>query len=337
MRTKVYASYNKDNETRMRSSSGGLFTPLALYVFSHNGVVYGVAMTKDCYSSEYVVVTDEKGMEKLRGSKYFQANMGDTYKNIKADLNAGKMVLFTGTGCQINGLKNFLMSSKVNCSNLICVDVICHGVPSPALWKKYAKYQEEKYNGKLKWINFRCKDVSWTDFGIKEVISSISANKIKQIYISKDEDPFMQMFLRDYCLRPSCYACIAKKNKLSDITIADFWGINEIAPQMNDGKGTSLVIIRTKKGMDVFNKISEKLAIREVTYEDGVKENPAEYCSAEKPVLRDNFFDDMETMNFDDLSKKYIKLPVKAKIKKWIKHIIMPALRESGGEQGKAK
>lgn len=129
--------------------------------------------------------------------------------------------------------------------------MICHGAPSPALWKKYAEYQEKKNCGKLKGINFRCKDDSWTDFGMKEVLTEIPQSKAKQLYISKDEDSYMQMFLRDYCLRPSCYDCVAKKVKMEDLTIADFWGINEVAPEMNDGNGTSLVLIRTDKGMSM--------------------------------------------------------------------------------------
>ena len=129
----------------------------------------------------------------------------------KVELQAGKLVLFTGTGCQVNGLKKFLGKDY---ENLICMDVICHGAPSPALWREYAQYQEKKSGGKLKGINFRCKDESWTDFGMKEVLEDIPENSVKRFYISKDKDPYMQMFLRDYCLRPSCYECVAKKEKM---------------------------------------------------------------------------------------------------------------------------
>lgn len=110
------------------------------------------------------------GLIWLRGSKYLQARVGNTYKQVKDDLLAGKLVLFSGTGCQVNGLKSFLGKDY---DNLLCVDVICHGAPSPALWKRYAEYQEKKNRGKLMEINFRCKDDSWTDFGMKEVLADI--------------------------------------------------------------------------------------------------------------------------------------------------------------------
>ena len=164
---KAYACYLRDDNKRMNSSSGAVFSALSSYIFSVNGVVYGVAMADDCCSAVFISVTDEEGLKKLRGSKYLQAKIGDTYKNVKKDLLDGKTVLFTGTGCQINGLKNFLQKDY---NNLICVDVICHGVPSPELWRKYVYYQEKKNKGKLEYVNFRCKDESWTNFGMKEII-----------------------------------------------------------------------------------------------------------------------------------------------------------------------
>ena len=237
---KVYACYNTDKDVRLSSSSGAVFSSLAENVLEQQGVVYGVAMSEDCYSAEFISVTSKKQLTKLRGSKYLQAKIGNTYRSVKEALSSGKLVLFSGTGCQVNGLKSFLGKDY---ENLICVDVICHGAPSPALWRKYATYQEQKNGGKLKGINFRCKDDSWTDFGMKEVCKSIPDDETKKLYISKDKDAYMQMFLRDYCLRPSCYECAAKKVKMSDLTIADFWGINDVAPDMNDGMGTSLVLI----------------------------------------------------------------------------------------------
>ena len=299
---KVYACYNTDTEVRLSSSSGAVFSSLAEFVLEHQGVVYGVRMSEDCYSAEFTRVVDDAELIKLRGSKYLQAKVGNTYKQVKDDLLADKLVLFSGTGCQVNGLKAFLGKEY---SNLLCVDVICHGAPSPALWREYAKYQEEKNGGKLKSINFRCKDDSWTDFGMKEILDGIPQRETKKLYISKDADAYMKMFLRDYCLRPSCYECTAKKVKTSDLTIADFWGINNVAPDMNDGKGTSLVLVRTNKGNDILKEISDCLKIKEVSYEDGVKSNPAEFRSCVRPLQRDTFFDDMYNVSFEELEKKY--------------------------------
>lgn len=322
----VYACYNLDIDLRLSSSSGAVFSSLAERLLSQNGVVYGVAMSEDCYSAEYVRVCDSIGLTKLRGSKYLQAKMGDIFKSVKADLLAEKRVLFSGTGCQINGLKKFLGKKY---PNLLCVDVICHGAPSPALWKKYALHQEKINDGKLKYVNFRCKDGSWTDFGMKVVLSEISEDSLKKIYISKDVDSYMRMFLRDYCLRPSCYECVAKNEKMSDLTIADFWGIQNVAPDMNDGSGTSLVIIRSDKGQQIFDEIKGYIKLRKVSYEDGVRSNPAEYKSCARPAQRETFFEDMRHMDFEELEEKYastIKRPFKTRVKAKIKNLLKKCL-----------
>lgn len=321
---KVYAAYY-DNKIRSESSSGGVFSLIA----TKFEVIYGVAMTEDCYSAEFKRVMAGEDLSPLRCSKYLQAKVGNTFSQVKEDLETGKSVLFTGTGCQVNGLKTFLGRDY---EKLVCIDVICHGAPSPALWRKYAKYQEEKNEGKLKYINFRCKDVNWNDFGMKELLNN------KRIYIPKDKDPYMQMFLSDFCLRPSCYECVAKNVKMSDLTIADFWGIDNVAPDMNDGNGTSLVLVRTKKGKDIFEKISGDLKLKEVTYEEGIKCNPAEYKSCKRPNQRETFFDDMNVMNFEELKKKYIipiKTPFWKRVARKIKSHIKSALQIFvGGQKG---
>lgn len=318
---KTYACYNKNKELRMRSSSGAIFSSLAEYVFEKHGIVYGVAMSKDCYSAEFISVTDKDDLAKLRGSKYLQAKVGNAFKNIKKDLQFGKLVLFTGTGCHVNGLKKFLGKEY---QNLICVDVICHGVPSPALWKKYAQYQEQRNGGKLKSINFRSKENNRTDFGMRDVLEGSPDGQVKKLFISKDEDFYMQMFLKNYCLRPSCYECSAKTQKMSDLTIADFWGIDDVEPEMSDGLGTSLVLIRTAKGQNIFNHISGELKLKEVPYEAGVKENPAEFMSCTRPPQRNIFFDDVRSLSFEELEKKYavaVGKSFKSRIKRKIKNV----------------
>lgn len=306
---KTYAAIYNNNEIRENSSSGGIFSALS----ENFDVVYGVAMSEDCYGAEMIRV--EGDISPLRGSKYFQAKVGDAFKQVKKDLEEGRKVLFSGTGCQINGLSMFLGKEY---PNLFLLDIICHGTPSPKLWREYAKYQEKKH-GKLESVNFRCKDDSWIDFGMKE----------NQLYISKDTDSFMRMFLRNYCLRPACYECHAKRYKKSDMTIADFWGIENVAPEMNDGKGTSLIITRTEKGQELFDSIKNELKWKEVSYEEGVKGNPSEYSSVARPQLRDTFFTDLEKLPFEEMEKKYaadikVSFPRKAvrKIKRTIKKIL---------------
>ena len=238
---------------------------------------------------------------------------------VKKDLEEGRKVLFSGTGCQINGLALFLDKDY---SNLFLLDIICHGTPSPKLWREYVSYQEKKH-GKLESVNFRCKDDSWIDFGMKE----------NQLYISKDTDFFMRMFLRDYCLRPACYECQAKRYRKADMTIADFWGIQAVAPEMNDGRGTSLVITRTEKGQELFESIKSELKWKEVSYEDGVKSNPSEYKSVARPQQRDTFFEDLDKLSFDEMAKKYAadrKVPFKRRVVNKIKRTIKKILRGGG-------
>lgn len=318
----AYACYNTNKEIRLSSSSGAIFSSLAEWVLKRQGVVYGVTMSEDCYSAEFISVTRREDLAKLRRSKYLQAKVGNTYKAVKSDLLSGKMILFSGTGCQVNGLRGFLGKEY---DNLICVDVICHGAPSPALWREYAEYQERKNNGKLKCVNFRCKDNSWVDFGMKEIIDRIPEGASQRLYISKDTDSYMQMFLRNYCLRPSCYECIAKEVKTSDLTIADFWGINNVVPEMNDGAGASLVLVRTNKGKSIFESIKMDVELKAVTYEESVKNNSAEFKSCDRPIQRNMFFGDMNGMSFEELAKKYaapVDRTFKGKIKRKIKNII---------------
>ena len=307
---KTYAGIYNNNEIRENSSSGGIFSALA----DKFDVVYGAAMTADCYGAEMIRV--EGDISPLRGSKYFQAKVGDTFKHVKKDLEEGRKVLFSGTGCQINGLSMFLGKEY---QNLFLLDIICHGTPSPKLWREYVAYQE-KQHGKLESVNFRCKDDSWVDFGMKE----------NQLYISKDIDSFMRMFLRNYCLRPACYDCHAKHYKKSDMTIADFWGIENVAPEMNDGRGTSLVITRSEKGQELFESIKSELKWKEVSYEEGVKGNPSEYSSVARPQQRDTFFEDLEKMSFEEMEKKYaadIKVSFPRKVVRKIKRTIKKILR----------
>lgn len=303
----AYAAYSKDDNIRLQSSSGAVFPLLAKYILSMNGVVYGVAMSEDCRSAEFVKVKDSEGLSKLLSSKYLQAKVGKTYNTIKEDLENGTLVLFTGTGCQVNGLKCFLGKEY---DNLYCVDVICHGVPSPALWRKYVEYVETKNCSKLVSVNFRCKDNSWSTSGTKEIDESH-----REIYTSKSNDPYMQMFLKNYCLRPSCYECTAKLFKQSDMTIADFWGIKEVAPEMDDNRGVSFVLVRSEKGIKLFNSIQTIIISKKVTYEDGIKHNPAEYRSVTRPEQRETFFIDMNLLSFSMLKKKYFPVSLKKRVK----------------------
>ena len=303
----AYAAYSKNDDIRMQSSSGAVFSHLANYILSKSGVIYGVAMSSDCKSAEYIRVASEKELPKLRGSKYIQAKVGDTFKKVKEDLSCGKYVLFTGTGCQINGLRCYLGSDY---HRLYCVDVVCHGVPSPKLWRAYAENIQKGKKSRLKAVDFRCKDFGWKEFGVKKVTLGN-----KQLFTPKGQDPYMRMFLTNISLRPSCYECRAKAYRLSDISVADFWGIDNVSPDMNDNKGISLVIVRSDKGQALFEKISSELIYKEVDYKEAIRGNSAENESVKRPAQREIFFENFNNMGFNGLAKKYYPVSLKRKIK----------------------
>lgn len=310
----TYSCYSYNNRIREQSSSGGVFYSLAERVLAQGGIVYGVVMSEDCYRAEYSRARTLSEIKRMMGSKYIQAYLGNTLKNVKKDLEEKNEVLFTGTPCQVNGLKNYLQKDY---TNLVCVDVVCHGVPSRQLWEKYVRYCEKKYKHKIKDVNFRCKDVGWKNFGLKRT----DLNN-KKIFISKDLDPYMSLFLKNYSLRPSCYNCKAKNNKKADLTIGDFWGIERIEPELNDGKGVSLVIIRTDKGEKIFQDIEHFFRVAKVNYLDAIKDNSAENESVIMPPERNSFYKDIN-LDFNNLIKKYLPKLRYMIVRKKVKNMIL--------------
>lgn len=286
----AYAMYNKNEEERLNSSSGGIFTLLAKQIIDNDGVVYGVTMSNNNDRAEYLRVCDFGSLKKLQGTKYLQAWSGDTFKLVKQDLENGKKVLFIGTGCFVNGLSCYLGKKY---ENLYLVDVICHGVPSGLLWNSFKNYQE-KNNGTIKNVDFRRKP--------NKAVTNENCNKV---YYFKDKNKYMQLYLRDMCLRPSCYECHAKTNRCADLTIGDFWGINRCLPEINDGKGISLVLARSDKGKYLIDKCDNLSVRHQVSYEDAIKSNPSEYSASHKPANRDAFMVDLVYMEFEDLYAKY--------------------------------
>ena len=297
---KAYACYNKDLNMRMQSSSGGIFTLLAEEILNRGGVVFGASFNKN-FEVEHIMVESVGKLEKLRGSKYTQSKIGETYKKAKEILEEGRYVLFTGTPCQIEGLKSYLRKEY---DNLYTQDIICHGVPSPKVWKKYIKHRDNTDNGKTKKISFRNKDNGWKLYNVKFEYNSSSYKQ------NQNEDKYMQAFLRNTILRDSCYNCSFKKlNRISDITLADFWGIQNIMPKLDDDKGTSLVIINSKKGQELFENIKETIIYKNVDLQEATKYNPSMTKSADKDPNREKFFKNLDKLEFDELVNKYTYTP----------------------------
>lgn len=297
-KTKAYAVVNKNEEIRRKSSSGGIFTLLAEEIIKNNGVVFGVRFDEH-FNVIHSYTETLEALKDFRGSKYVQSVIGDSYKKAKEFLEKGRLVLFTGTPCQIEGLKSFLQKDY---KNLYTQDLICHGVPSPKVWRKYMEFRRKKDSNEPIEINFRNKDNGWKRFNIK---FDYQTTEYKN---SLDKDIYMNVFLKDVCLRDSCYDCNFKKfNRNSDITLADFWGINNINPNFDDDKGTSLVIINSVKGTDLFEKIKNQIIYEETRLEEAIKYNSAMIKSVSQNKSREDFFKDLDKLEFDVLVKKYIK------------------------------
>ena len=292
---RAYACINNDLAVRMNSSSGGVFSLLAEYILQNDGVVFGASFDEN-FVVRHTFIEREEDLNKLRVSKYVQSDMGEMFKKAKEFLDANRKVLFTGTACQIAGLKSFL---KRDYENLFTQDLICHGVPSPLVWKKYVAYRGGE---NCEEISFRKKfaDETKTCFYIK------LKNGKEYAKLPNSRDPMVRMFLLNKCSRPSCHACAFKTiTRKSDITLADFWGINTVYPKINDGKGVSLILIHSDKGKKLFDEIKDKITYKEVKFKDAVRHNKMYYKSALKNPIRKKFFKDLSRLPFDKVIKKY--------------------------------
>lgn len=323
---KVYAAKNNNEEIRMQSSSGGIFTLLAEKVIQESGVVFGARFDENWEVKHDYTETIE-GLAAFRGSKYVQSRIEDNYQKVEQFLKQGRKVLFSGTPCQIAGLKCFLRKEY---SNLLTVDFICHGVPSPGVWRQYLKERVarmcdknsvstapiSKENAHIESISFRDKRLGWKKFSFALTLSATDRSGVKNtvsLLNTKYKNPFLIGFLRDLYLRPSCHHCPSKGfNSSSDITIADFWGINDYMPKENDHKGYSLVFIHNDKvKIDKQNIEFSLLNIKEIC-----KNNRTIYNSSKPHPNRKTFFNEMNknSHTIEFLIGKYSTVSLKKKI-----------------------
>lgn len=307
----AYAVMNKDLSVRMQSSSGGVFSALASSILASGGVVFGAAFDEN-FQVVHTCVEHVDGLHVLQGSKYVQSKIGDTYRQAETFLKEGRKVFFTGTPCQIEGLLSYLRRPY---DNLLTADLICHGVPSPMVWDKYLAYrQTAAQGGKPQSITFRSKREGWKGYEVAFLFD----NDIEYRQKSR-QDPMMQVFLNNLCLRPSCHACSFKyKVRVSDITLADFWGIINVIPEMDDDRGTSLVIVHSEKGREAFRMICDSISCAEVDADLAISYNRSMLGSAYKHPRREAFLAEISADNFLELQQKYCKKTLKTKIKSLI-------------------
>ena len=325
----VYAAYNRNEEIRMVSSSGGIFTLLAEETIKKGGVVFGVKFNRD-WMTEYGYTETIEGIAPFRGSKYVQAIVGDAYKQAEEFLKAGREVLFSGTPCQISALKGFLRKEY---ENLTTVDIICHGVPSPKIWDKYLKETYDRYtknysrdkvasHSEIEAINFRNKNSGWKRYSIFIKFKTPALAKEGDCILSEPagKNAYMKAMLDHLTLRPSCHSCKSKNGRSrSDITIADFWGISKYNQEIDDNNGTSAVLTNTIKGEELFKK-ADCVSNRQ-TYEQITTEVTTYYRSVEPHPKREQFFNEIDKRTLHRTIDKYKTRPVKRK-KSFIKKII---------------
>lgn len=316
-----FAAINPDYAIRKQSSSGGIFTMLAEGVIRKGGVIFGVRFDKS-WQAVFDYTDTIEGLGPFRGSKYLQARVGNTFCEVKDFLNQGREVMFTGTPCQVAALRHFLHHEY---DNLLLVDFICHGVPSPKVWRIYLNEVTQNAVKAINDIQLRNKKQGWKRFNF--YISYDSEGKSYNLSSWHQENHFMRIFLNDVILRPSCYDCKAKGGRSgSDLTIADFWGIGELNPDMDDDRGTSLVLVHTEKGEAHFSAL--KLNSWKTQYDDVLRLNPAVERSAKEHPKRSYFFTNLDsTDSIISLIDYTLRIPLLLRIKRAPKCIIRKVYR----------
>lgn len=306
---KVIAAINPNENIRMNSSSGGIFSLLAEQIIKEKGVVFGAK-----FDNNWEVVHDYTetidGLAKFRGAKYVQSKIGNSFIIAEKFLKEGKKVLFSGTPCQIAGLKLFLKKEYIN---LFTIDIICHGVPSPKIWNFYIRNLCKDVTN-IKKINFRNKVSGWKNYNFhieySSVINNLQSNIIKEFNEPFYQNTYMKGFLSNLYLRPSCHKCPCKPGRYrSDMTIADYWGVNIENPEMDDDKGVSIILYHSEK-ISHFNVIKGK----EILYQTVLKYNPSVEIDMLPHAKRDLFFKEVNINNVTYLIQQLTKPSLKQKI-----------------------
>ena len=298
MSIKAAAFKYNDKDILSKSSSGGAFSAFSQYVLDNNGIVFGAIYDYDTDTACHINASKYSDRDKMRGSKYFQSKIGNTFQDVKKELSNQKQVLFVGTICQISGLYNFLSEQHIDTKNLICCDIICHGVASPLIWKDYINYEKRENNIiNIESVSFRDKLNGWTS----------SHSIIKADNKTYEIPEFMRLFYSHTIMRPSCHSCkFASFDRVSDITIGDFWGIEKSMPEFNRDDGVSYVLINSKKGQIFFDSVLN--AIDNIIYRECKEtdvDQPNFYHPTKKSIIRDRVWRDYKTKGIAYIIKEY--------------------------------
>jgi coenzyme F420-reducing hydrogenase beta subunit len=307
---KVLAVKYNDDDILIQSSSGGVFVGCAGFVLENGGIVYGCAFDSNMVAKN-IRINDKNQLCKLQGSKYVQSDTENTFSQAKKDLISGYFVLYSGTPCQIGGLLSYLGKEY---DNLLTIEILCHGVPSPLLFKKYVIWLERKLGEKLISYNFRTKEkYSW---GVTKKAKVKTENKEK--YLTSTLDPYYSSFMSAKTLRESCYNCYYAGNKrVGDISIGDYWGILKEHKEFYSEKGVSLTLINSVKGKQFFENIQSNFDYIESSIQKASKYNRTLIKPTKRPIERDIIYKDLDSDGYFDK-----KLRVKLQLSDILKSII---------------
>ena len=312
----AYGVVCNDEDIRKNSSSGGFFKPIALQILKQGGSVYGAAMSKNGHMVQHIQVKDGKELELLMGAKYVQSKIGNIYKKVKQDLEQGKKVLFSGTPCQVEALHFYL--GILNKDNLYTIDLICHGVPSPGVWKKYLTELMENASC----VKFRDKTYGWKEYALK--IVGVNGEQLVEKW---NQNIYMQGYLEHLYCRPCCFACKFKGlSRVSDLTLGDFWRIQDFVNTQNeDNKGTSLVFVHSQKGKSLFDMLVETHIIKAIPVDakEAARSNPMMLESIEVSKKSAVFWKRYLTTKVEDNISKCLKRNVVRRVLGRVKRTLL--------------
>lgn len=312
IKTKVYAGRVKDKNILLRSSSGGAFSVLSDAFFVNDNIVVAAVYDYQTHTVPFRFIHNKEERNAACGSKYLQSRPENIFKKSEIWLknNPDKKLLFVGMGCQAEGFRKFAEMKGIR-DRVYIVDIICHGVPSPKIWREYAKTIEKKYGGKISFLTFKDKRNGW------KAPTAFVLVRNQEVLIND----YVKLFYNRCALRPACHVCpFATTERNTDITIGDFWHIEDTIPDFYDPEGNSVFLIHTKYGQELFNCIKEKLYYRE----SDVKQCWQANLEAPTPISiqRDKFWMDYRRKGIDFIMKKYGQESLKESVKKIIRKVI---------------
>lgn len=323
----AFAVKNKNESERMRSASGSLFPAIARGFIDSGDYVSGCVL--DNMKVKHIVTDHWNDVLRMCDSKYVQSDMNDCFSKIIKLLKKGHRVLFTGTSCQVAGLMQAVKWSKAPEEKLVCVDFFCHGVPSPMIWNEYLEFYKNKKHRNIKDFRFRSKQYGWgKDARGSSYLNSVFFQKSQNLDECKKDNfswasrMWRTIFFSNLCIRSYCYSCpYASVDKPSDITMGDFWGIESIIPEFDDGKGVSLAILHTEKAKNIFEDIKQ-LDRKKINLDDCIKGQKNAFVPSNRSTNRDDFWRDYYDKGFSYVASRYFGYTYKNRIKAFIKRIL---------------